>query len=90
MTLFFAVARGISAFADKADTGFAVMHDYLLGTTWTVAAMQLGPDGGSRFLDPQTDVAYARYVRDAVTVLDDVKATGGAPDRVIDELDEIR
>ena len=90
VALFFATARGIATFADKSDTGFAVMHDYLFSTTLTVAAMQLGPYGGSRFLDPRMDVTHPKYVRDAVAVFDDIKAAGGAPGRVIDELDQIR
>jgi len=90
VALFFAAARGIASFADKSAPGFAAMHDYLWSTTWTVAAMQIGPSGGSRFLDPHADAAYERYIRDAIAVLDDIKAAGGAPERVIDELDQIR
>jgi len=89
VALFFAAARGIASSADAAAPGFAAIHDYLFSAT-TVAAMQIGPDGGSHFLDPQEDGVRQRYVRDAIAVLDDIKAAGGAPARVIDELDQIR
>jgi hypothetical protein len=89
--LFFATARGIAGWMRDDQTGFAVMQDYLWSAPpRTVAAMAIGPGGRAGWLDAQADAAdHRQAAAAAAAVLDDIKAAGGNPDLVIDDLDEL-
>jgi hypothetical protein len=101
IVLFFTVARGLANHLHDADSGFALVHNYLWGDSQeTAAVMGLGADGHSYFLDRQDDApAYDQHVREARTVFDDMyavyaklaeSAVGKAGPPVIDDLDQLR
>jgi hypothetical protein len=74
---------------NAADLGLAVVQNYLWGQpVQTLAAMQIGPNGRSEFLDAQAG-AFARHASMATAVFDDIKNKGGDPSRVLDELDRL-
>jgi hypothetical protein len=54
-------------------------------------ADRIGANDRPGFLDAQRDAgAYERDAVAAMAVFDDIKDAAGAPDRVIDQLDELR
>jgi hypothetical protein len=91
LLMFWAAARGLAKYMDAGATGFAVVQDYLWSQPPEILGVLEIAAGRSAFLDARTDAAaYQRHVAAATAVLDDIKASAGAPDRVIDELDTLR
>ncbi len=74
IVFFFAAARGLAAYMRDAESGFALVRNYLWDNgSGTLAVMGIGAEGYSHFLDAQDDApAYEQHVRDATAVFDEL------------------
>ena len=90
IVLFFAAARGLAGAMRDAQSGFALVHNYLWDNgDGTLAVMGLGANGYSHFLDAERDApAYAQHRRDAVAVFGEIYAGYAAGGR-LDVFDKI-
>jgi hypothetical protein len=72
--ILFSAARGLAAYMRNAESGFALVRNYLWDNgERTAAVMGVGAEGYSHFLDAQGDApAYEQHVRDATAVFDEL------------------